>query len=458
MTRIAKLLLVLVFILQMLFFTVVARHRFIDADEGLYLMASRLVLMHKKPYLDFFYQQAPLLPYVYAAWMKCSVISWNSARMFSVLLTTLLGVLLYQHVCQQTRKWLAGLLAVVLFASSTLVFAWFPVVKTHSLAALFLFCAYVVVSRLSSASPRWMIASGGILFGLSVDTRSYLLLLVPVFVWWFFHNSDTRTRLASIFWFLGGFTIAIAPCLFLFLPSPDVFLFDNLRYHAIRSSQGLIGMWKEKLVVVAMLFLGGPRGNGIQNSILFFTSLGFILTRQMRRHPPCLAFQIAVLLGMVCLLPTPAYPQYFSLCVPFLIVSAVCAASELFTNLESKRHRLVAVAAGVALLGIYLGAPINDFRKYMVTGDGIAGVGAARDKGDWRLQRVIEVSEAIDQIASPGETVASFWPGYVFQTKTIPFPGFENDFGSTVSQKLSSGQRARYHILAPAEVEYLCRS
>jgi 4-amino-4-deoxy-L-arabinose transferase-like glycosyltransferase len=260
MTRTAKLLLVPLFVLQLLFFGFVAWHRFVDGDEGFYLLASRLVLMHKKPYLDFLYMQAPLLPYVYALWMKCFGISWNSARLFSALLTTLLGTLLYEHVCRLTRNWLAGLAAVVLFASSALVFAWFSVVKTFSLAGLFLFCAYSLVSRLSAESSPWLIAVGGLLLGLSVDTRSYLLLLIPTFLWWIFHNCDARARLASILWFLGGFAIAMVPCLYLFISSPDAFLFNNLGYHAIRTNAGLVGMWQEKLAIVLILFLGGTRG------------------------------------------------------------------------------------------------------------------------------------------------------------------------------------------------------
>ena len=145
MTRTAKLLLIApMLLLQVLFFDLGGSSIDLSMEmKAHYLLASRLVLMHRWRYLDLFYNQAPLLPYIYALWMKYTAVSWNSARIFSVLLTTLLGVLLYEHVCRQTRSWIAGLLAVVLFASSTLVFAWFPVVKTHSLAGLFLFCAYV---------------------------------------------------------------------------------------------------------------------------------------------------------------------------------------------------------------------------------------------------------------------------------------------------------------------------
>ena len=66
------------------------------------------------------------MPYVYAPWMKFAGVNWISAKLVSALLTALLGTLLYEHVRQQTRNWLPGLSAVVLFASSTFIFAWFP--------------------------------------------------------------------------------------------------------------------------------------------------------------------------------------------------------------------------------------------------------------------------------------------------------------------------------------------
>src|SRR5450755_2340512 len=149
MTRAGKLLTAPIFLFLAYCTWFASRHRFVDGDEGFYLLASRLVLQHKTPYLDFLYTQSPLLPYAYALWIKLFGISWFSARTFSAGLTTVLGLLIYQHVSSETRKWAAGLAAVILFLSSTFIFAWFPLVKTFSLASLFLFAAYVMVSRLS---------------------------------------------------------------------------------------------------------------------------------------------------------------------------------------------------------------------------------------------------------------------------------------------------------------------
>jgi hypothetical protein len=453
MTRTAKLLLVPIVLLQVLVFTFIVRHRFIHVDEGFFLVAARLVLMGKKPYLDFFYPQAPLLPYIYALWMKCFGISWAAGRQLAALLTCLLGALVYGHVCRLTRNWLAGFAAVIVFVSSTLIFAWLPIVAPFSLAGLFIFAAYVVVSRLSAESPPWLIAAAGLLLGLSVDIRSYLLLLIPLFLWWTFKNSTTDSRIACTLWFFGGFTIAMAPSLYLFISSPDAFLFNNLGYHAIRSNEGLIGMWREKLVLAILFFFGGPGANGIQDSILFFVSLGFVFSMPGQEYPARQAFQAALVVGALSLLPTPAYLPYFCLAVPFLIVSTVCVVNDLFVSLDSRRQRLFAAVACVALLGVYVGASARDVRRYFQTGEGIPGVRWARDKGDWKLQRILDVSQAIDQIAKPGETVASFWPGDIFQTAATSFPGFENPFALAVSEKLTAQQRATYHIPSPADIE-----
>ncbi len=448
MTRTAKLFLVPLLLLQILFFVFIAQHRFVDSDEGYFLLASRLVLLHKKPYMDFFFQQAPLLPYVYAVWLKLFHISWAAARLLPALLTSLLGLLLYEDVSRETRNWVAGSVAVVIFAGSALIFAWFPIAKPYSLAGLLLFAAYVVISRISENSSLWVATIGGILVALAADTRSYVILTVPLFLWWMWKNSTPRSRSKPMLWFLAGLAIGLLPCLYFFLLSPSRFMFDNLGYHAIRTNEGLVGMWGQKLGVLLMLFLGGPEGNGLQNSILFFVSLGFVFSIGGQRYRPRFAFLIAVVLALISLLPTPVLPQYFCLCIPFLVVTATCVINDFVTTLVSKGERRLAVAGFVLLVCIYLAASINDFRKYLITGNGIPTVKWAHDVDDWKLSQIVKVSKAIDEITEPGEVVASFWQGYMFQTHAVPFPGLETDCGIPIADKLTPEQRAKYHILS----------
>ncbi|MFI5118386.1 MAG: ArnT family glycosyltransferase [Terriglobales bacterium] len=451
MNRTCKLILVPVFVFLTCFFSFVARHRFIDGDEGFYLLASRLVLEHKAPYLDFFYTQAPLLPYAYGLWMKLFGISWFSARSFSAALTTILGLLIYEHVCRETQKWIASVAAVILFASSTFIFAWFPLVKTYSLAALFLFGAYVIVTRLSPASSPWLVAVAGLLFGLSVDTRSYVVGLGPIFLWWIFRHPETRNGIARILWFLGGFTIGIMPCLYLFVASPDLFLFNNLGYHAIRSDAGLIGNWRGKLSTArVVLFYAGD--NGAQFSILSAVSFVAILALRMRRGAALMAFLIAFVLGFISILPTPPFVQYFCMCMPFLIVAAVCGTSDYVTSLRAAQPKRIAVLASVAVLA-FVASSVPSFRRYLVTGNGVIGVKGTYDAPNWTLDKVSAVSKAIDQLAAPSEEIASFWPGYIFASKADPYPGFENDFAWMITDKLTVDRRAKYHIIARTDIE-----
>lgn len=453
LARTPRLLFLLSLLLQIAFFSFVALHRFIDLDEGSYLLASRLVLAHRRPYLDFFYNQAPLLPYVYAAWMRCTQTSWISAKLFSALLTAVLGTLLCADVWRRTRRRSVGLAAVILFASSTLVFAWFPIVKTYSLAGVFLFAGYYVTSYISGRFLPWVILSGGLLFGLSVDARSYLLLLIPIFICWIVGQSPVGIRLRAAVWFLAGFGLGTLPALWLFLSSPGIFLFDNLRYHALRSSSGLVGWSWEKVIILLQLFLGSGTANGLQWSILVFVLVGLALAVPHKKLSTPLAMQLATGVALISLLPTPTYVQYFSLCVPFMITAAATAVTDFWEGLVSHRERVIAGLCCAVLATVYVAASANDFRRFMVTGDAVPGIKPSTDKDDWSLTRVLQVSQAVDDIASPGEAVASFWPGDIFQSKAQAVSGFENPFGLPISDKLTADERARYHILSVAEIQ-----
>jgi uncharacterized membrane protein len=465
MTRTWKQLLIPVVLLLGGFFLFVSRHRFIDGDEGYYLLASRLVLDHKTPYLDFFYPQGPLLPYVYAIWFKPAGLSWISARTFAALQTTLLGGLVYAHVGRETQKWIAGVSAAILFASSSLIFGWFPVVKTFPLATPFLFLAYMIVARSNELSSGWRVALAGFVFALSVDTRSYVLGVAPVLVWWILRQHPglkkretlrqaqgklwgNRQRLARLLWAVAGFAVGAIPSLILFFASPGAFLFNNLGYHALRSHSGLIGDWLDKMHVILGTFVG--RFTGFQFSVLSLTCVGMFVTRRMKRGSARLAFVIALVLGLVCILPTPASMQYFSMIVPFLIVAAVLSIADYLATVQTPRQLRIARGICAVALISFVAFGVPAFRQYLFTGDGVPGILGSADAPNWTVAQVTEVSKTIDSLTRPGEEVISFWPGYLFTSQATPYPGFENDFGVTVARKISPDQQEKYHVLTPA--------
>ncbi len=451
MNRTSKWLLAPVFLALLCFFLFAARHRFIDGDEGFYLLAAKLVLGHKTPYLDFFYTQAPLLPYVYAAWMKLVGVTWVTARILPALMTSLLGLLIFGQVSRVTGKAWASLAAVGLFAASTFIIAWYPVAKTYSLAGLFLFAAYVIITRLSAATPSWWIACSGLLLGLSVDTRSYIIGVTPVFLWWIIQESGPPRRLANTLWFLGGLAVGLVPSVLLLAIAPDRYLFNNLGYHALRSGKGLIGDWRSK-VHIARVVLFGPDDNGLQFGLLSIVCAALAFLWRKGRSSSLLAFLIAFFVGLISILPTPSYSQYFCLCTPFLIVSAVCLVNDYFQWLRSSAVRWTAIVVCAGLLAGYLALGTAGFRHYLIVGD-VIGINDPNEAPNWTLARVREVSKAIDEVALPEEEVASLWPGYIFESHAAPYSGFENNFGWGISWQLTRQERTKYHVLSEEDFE-----
>jgi hypothetical protein len=451
MNRTCKLLLAPVFLALLCFFLYVSRNRLIDGDEGFYLLASRLVLEHKTPYLDFFYTQAPLLPYVYALWMKFAGVTWVAGRTLPALLTSLLGLLVFGQVCRGTGKLVAGLSAIVLFAASTFIFAWYPIAKTYSLAGLLVFSSYVIVSGLSPATSPWWMACSGLLLGLSVDTRSYIAGITPVFLWWIIWQSVKSRRLTNTLWFLGGLAVGVAPSALLFALSPDRYLFNNLGYHALRSGEGLIGGWRSKIHIAHVVLLG-PDDNGLQFGMLSILCVALAFLWRKRASASFLAFLIAFFLGLISILPTPAYSQYFSLCIPFLIVGAVCLVGDYFLWLHSARVRWTAGVVCAGLFAGYLILGAAGFRHYLFIGD-VIGIDDPDAAPNWTLGRVREVSKAIDEVALPQETIASLWPGYILESHAVPYTGFENNFGWGVSWELTPKERTKYHVISEEDFE-----
>jgi hypothetical protein len=450
--RTSRLLLAPVFLLQVVPFLAIARHRLIDGDEGFYLMASRLVFEHKLPYRDFFFTQMPLSPYVYGLWMRVAGYSWTSARTFCALLAALAGTVLFAQVCAETKRSAAGLAAISLFASSTLVFAWFTIAKTFALSAVFLLFAYFVFTRPSASHLNRSVAITGLLLGIAIDVRLYLLALAPLFLWWIWREADARHRLKVALWFLAGLTMALLPNIFFLAMAPREYLFGNLLFHAIRSNGGLVGNVGQKLFAVAQLLLTGSGGNGLQTTLLL--ALVFILMVRLKTGSLAArrALQLAAALALISCFPTPTYIQYFCLCIPFLVLTVVCSAIDLLDSLNQLRTKRLAATGAIALVALYAAASAPDYPRFCATGEGVNGIRSRDRAGDWKIDSVQAVSRAIDEFAGPADRVMSFWPGYYLESKAQPPPGFENNTGRDRADVLSRADLVRYHIVSAVRI------
>jgi hypothetical protein len=385
------------------------------------------------PYRDFFYEQMPLLPFVYGGWIGATGESWYSVRVLSALLAIAVGVVLYVHVLRRHGSRALASVGVCLYALSALVLGYFPIVKTFALASLLLVGALALVE--SRDRPRWLLA--GLLVGLAVDTRLVFAAAVPAFAW------AARRRLAP---FAGGLVLGLVPSLVLLALAPHRFLFDNLRYHGEKTTHGLVGDPGQKLRIVANLLGYGNTDHalGLQFALL---ALATVAALWLLRGRLPLATGVGALLALACLLPTPTYVQYFCVVVPFMVLTI----AEALARGHSGSEPLSGVrpsAAAVVLLVPYAAAAGFAYAHFVDTSPLLKP----------SLASVLEVSDAVDRRTAPGERVLSSWPGYVFGTHAEAWPDYTNQFAPAAAAHVSAAEARRVHVASEAELEAAIRA
>src|SRR5947208_13127051 len=168
--------------------------RRVDADEGFYTTAARLVWEGKAPYRDFFYQQAPLLPYIYSWVWAVHPRSLLAMRFLSAacggMAVLLWGWCLLSLKRPPPKVALATFVAVVL---NPYWVSWNVVVKTFAVANLLMSVAAICLyAALHSDRARWYFA-GGLALGACTSVRSLYGPLIPfVLAWVLFRERRTQ--------------------------------------------------------------------------------------------------------------------------------------------------------------------------------------------------------------------------------------------------------------------------
>ena len=400
----------------------------------MYAYASRLAREGHVPYRDFFYEQMPLLPYVYGGWTLAAGESWYAVRALSALLAAAVGAVLYLHVLRRHGSRPLAAAALALYALSALVLGFFAVVKTFALATLLLLVALMLVDR--RVRPRWLVA--GLLVGLAGDARLVLLAAVPAFAF------AARRRIVP---FAAGLAIGLVPSLVLLALAPRQFVFDNLRYHGEKTTHGLIGDPGQKVRTAANLVGYGKTHHALGLQFALFLVATAVAVWLLRRRLP-LGAAVAVLLGVACLLPTPTYVQYFCVAVPFMVLTIAEAAAPRLSGSEPlTRSRTLAAALGIALAAYAVAA-----------GFAYAHLVDTSPLLKPSLASVRKVSAVVERESSPGERVLSSWPGYLVGTHADSWPGYTNHFAPAAAAHVSAAEARRVHVVSEAQLEAAIRA
>ncbi len=394
---------------MLLFFSWLSFYRNVDGDEGLYLEAARLVAEGKSLYFDFFYQQMPLIPYLYAGWMKIFGFGFFQGRFLCALLTALAGTAYLYYVARKTRSFWKVQGMAVLFYANGLILAWASVVKTHPLNvfALTVSCVLLVEWRNRGGKPIWLLALAGFVIGMGVCGR-LTLAPFPVFFLAFVFVFSQGRRWADCAVFTFFVVLATIPALYFFFRDPSLFLQYNLTYHqevfprvadAARRSQIARSTFLQPqtflLVVLAQLGVlmtatrGGRKFLKSDEAFFAFVSAVFIAVHMAAAEP---------------------FTQYFSAIVPCLLLSGL-PILDLGTTVLRK-----AALATALLYYLFTARPLFEFE--------IRSMGSADYV--WRVSNVVAAAKRAESLIRPGEPCITWWPGYAFMANCRSPKGMEN--------------------------------
>jgi 4-amino-4-deoxy-L-arabinose transferase-like glycosyltransferase len=398
----------------------------VDRDEGFWLYTSWRLAEGELPYRDFALPHLPLAPLYYAAAVKLFGPSLYALRAMNVAFFAASALALGLAAGRRfgARE---GVLAVTLFASSSLALTWLVPIKAYAPASAALAFAVAVWlwpgKHNKIGFARAVVV--GILIGAATLARLPLLvtLAAAAIGIWFAAPGRQGRRLALVAATCAG-ALAVTPLAAYFrLAAGEAFTFNVWGIHELF----LTGEATHRGAAALRLLLPPDP------AILILLALLALGTGYRR----ILAFPLAAGLLVVAanLVPGSAQGQYFTPAVAAFAPAAGVGAAWMWR----KRRKL---ALGVVAVAVVVGAARPAAK-------------VAFDRAHKTLVGPAEVYAAARLVAerTPADArVFTAWPGYAALARREVIPGWElGYFTDRVGERLDPRERRRYHFMTYEE-------
>jgi len=386
--------------------------RFVDADEGLYLNSAYLVKQGQIPYFDFFYPQAPLLPYVYAPISDLGINSLFLGRLISLLISLILGLVLFFYYRRVTGDSKSSLWLYFFYTFNGLFLAYHPVVKTYAWSDLFGFLSFILLTNfLFFNQKKSNLFWSGLFIGLAFNFRATFLVIfiLEIVIILFFSKIPNKSK--SIFGFFSGALIPSIPSLLLFFKNPWVFIFNNFTYHQIWGKEVVqMGIMQKILVLGKFIFYP-------QNLLLMVVAVcGIWWSFKNNFRPGKIAFIFTLVIAIIYFLATPTQFQYYEQSLPYILILSTFGFSAILNWLNQQKTSLNNIVTWSG--GIYYILALIPFVLIFIF--------AVRERDQFfKISEVKKVISIIQKSTTPQEKILSVWPGYLAFSKREGIEGMK---------------------------------
>ncbi len=212
----------------------------LNQDEGWYLYAARLASEGRVPYLDFAFTQGPLFPRIYA-WFVPLVQrgGLGAARAFTALLAffaSALAAWAAARLVPSPSRTAAGVATWLLLTLNPYQSYFTTVVKTYSLASLFLAAGMAALAGVKNPRGAWHAFAAGIAIAAAAAVRlSAAAAGLAIALWLVLHRRQVA-RGAAISFVIGAAVCGTAVFGPYWFWAREGLLFGMFEYHAGRSA------------------------------------------------------------------------------------------------------------------------------------------------------------------------------------------------------------------------------
>lgn len=198
----------------------------VNADEGWYLYASKLVFQGQIPYRDFAYTQMPLLPYIYGLPQVILFPSIYLGRVTSVLFSTTTLALCILIARRYAGEMGAGLTALLL-GTFTYGIYFVSIVKTYALISLLFALVFFVLA--SNIPDNWKYIFAVIIALFAAMVRlSAIFFMIPIII----YSLAVALRRSTGFSLVAALCIALAgSASFFFLSDLEAIKWNLITHH-----------------------------------------------------------------------------------------------------------------------------------------------------------------------------------------------------------------------------------
>ena len=314
-------------------------------DEGYHMLAAQLIARGRRPYVDFFFPQAPLNAYWNAAAMRLFGQTWREVHALSAVVTA--GTILLAADFIDSRfpvsAWrMPGAIAAALLIGLQANFIEYTTTGQPYALCLFLTVAAFRVSvRAVERKGVWSTAAAGLAASAALACSLLVSLAPPVMLVWILGRSPAGRRLRRLFAFLAGAAIPFLPVAWLFARGPRQVFFNLFQYHLLYRRAN----WEDATPhdwKVLTSWLTSPQ------ALLLGLLAAAGLWRFRRRPDFSLCGCLVAAIGAELCVTHPTFEWYFVLVIPFLGILAAAGLDRVSSRLPVAAVVLLVVALGSA--------------------------------------------------------------------------------------------------------------